>query len=68
MTPEQFAELVPGGIQPTDYRHLVQNDGTCSRCRKVIPDDDVPIIAWLHGGLTMLAYCEACCGEKPCAG
>jgi hypothetical protein len=66
MTPEQFAKIVPGGILPTDFRHFVTNDGSCSRCRKLVPEEQVPIIAWMHGGNTMLIYCDTCCGIKPC--
>lgn len=61
MTPEQLAQMIPGGIKPTDFRHVGTNDNTCSRCRKAVPEEQVPILLWLHDGNTMLIYCEDCC-------
>lgn len=59
--PDQF---VPGGILATDHWHIGRNDGTCSRCRKPVPDDDVPLRLWKRGGHDMLTYCEAYLGIK----
>lgn len=55
-----LTEIVPGGVLPTDYWHRVTNDGTCSRCRREVPDEDVPLRLWRHNGRDMLIYCEAC--------
>ena len=54
--------LVPGGIQPTDHLHVGTNDGTCSRCRKPIGDDEGPLLLWRRSGHDMYAFCERCCG------
>lgn len=56
--------LVPGGIKPTDYMHENTNDGTCSRCRKAVREEQVPIILWADGGGDMWIYCEDCLGMK----
>lgn len=69
LTPEQLTELrrripntslVPGGIQTTDHVHIDTNDGTCSRCRKAIGEDEVPLMLWSRGGRDMLIYCNDC--------
>lgn len=61
--------LIPGGVLPTDFVHHVTNDGTCSRCRRPIDDDDpdrgIPIMLWIgESGDDMLTYCEACTSEE----
>lgn len=57
-------DLIPGGIKPGDFVHVVTNDGTCSRCLR---DDDegVPLLVWLDppNNSRLLIYCEACIGE-----
>lgn len=53
-------DLIPGGILETDHWHLGTYDETCSRCRKPIPDHQVPLN--LYQGNSMLSYCEPCCG------
>ena len=55
-------KIIPGGVLETDHRHNFTNDNTCSRCRLEIPEDEVPIILWTHGGRRMLIYCEPCLG------
>lgn len=56
-----LSALVPGGIKPTDHRHHIINDGTCSRCRRSLREDDVPLMCWIgEGGADMLIYCEDC--------
>jgi hypothetical protein len=59
-----LAAMIPGGIKPTDHWHIRLNDGTCSRCRKEVPDDDVPLMLFgaadNEGDCDMLIYCEAC--------
>lgn len=58
--------LIPGGIKPTDHWHVRTNDDTCSRCRKEVPEEDVPLLLWSQDGENMLIYCEACLGvERP---
>ena len=48
-------------ILPTDHVHVGTYDETCSRCRKAIGEDEVPLLMWLPpDGDRMLAYCNAC--------
>lgn len=56
----RFEDLVPNGILPSDHVHLHVYDETCSRCRKPIPDHEVPL--QIFEGNAMLSYCEPCCG------
>lgn len=49
-------------ILETDHWHVGRNDNTCSRCRKPVPDDDVPIMVFANDGDRMLIYCEGCIG------
>ena len=66
MAQVHLTEIIPGGILPTDHWHRVTDDGTCSRCRQSVPDEDVPLRLWQNNGSDMLTYCEACLGvEKP---
>jgi hypothetical protein len=58
-SPYEISMFVPGGILATDHIHVKTNDGTCSRCRKVVPDDEVPLMFWLSGE-NMLIYCGTC--------
>lgn len=58
-----IAQLVPGGVLPTDRWHIDTNDGTCSRCRKEPPEHDVPLMFWSGEGDNMLIYCKACLGR-----
>lgn len=55
-------QFVPGGIKPEDHWHRRTNDGTCSRCRALIPEGDGPLLLWMNDGHDMLAYCEDCLG------
>ena len=55
-------KLVPGGILPSDVQMILTNDGTCSRCRKVIDQEEVPLRLWLRGGRDLYQFCECCCG------
>jgi hypothetical protein len=59
-------DIVPGGIRPSDYVHIVVNDRTCSRCRLPVPEDDVPLMLWSEKGADMclLIYCESCLEER----
>lgn len=60
--PLVIADVVPGGVRSTDFVHRVTNDSTCSRCRKVVPDEEVPVLIWFgDDGEDMLIYCEGCC-------
>jgi hypothetical protein len=55
-------QFVPGGIKPTDHWHRKTNDGTCSRCRALVPEDEVPLMMWSPDGQDMLIFCESCLG------
>ena len=55
-------DLVPGGVLPTDFCHVKTFDETCSRCRKAIPEDDIPLLLWIGDGENMYAYCRDCNG------
>jgi hypothetical protein len=59
------ATIIPGGIRPSDHWHRRTNDGTCSRCRREVPEDDVPLLLWRNDGHDMLAYCERCLNGLP---
>lgn len=55
--------IIPGGIRPSDRWHYVADDGTCSRCGKVPPDDDVPLLLWKKNDTNyMLRICSECMG------
>jgi len=59
-----IADIVPGGILPTDVWHVRTHDGSCSRCRSPIPEDEVPLLLWDEADTNrMLAYCHACTGR-----
>ena len=60
--PIDIAHLVPMGILPTDHWHRGKNDDTCSRCRREIGEDEVPLLLWANDGHDMLIFCEACLG------
>lgn len=55
---------LPGGILPSDHWFDQTHDDTCSRCRKPIPDTDVPLLLYAGRGSRMLAYCTKC-QERP---
>lgn len=61
--PMDISIFVPGGILATDHVHRMTNDGTCSRCRKRVPDEEVPVMFWLSGD-DMLIYCGDCLDGK----
>ena len=60
-----LAQLLPGGIWPTDRWHIEKNDGTCSRCRRDVPEGDVPLLVFAPAGHNALVYCERCLDGKP---
>lgn len=62
MTTLPIQAVVPGGIRSTDHWHRMTNDGTCSRCRREVPDDEVPLMFWFQNGHDMLIYCALCLG------
>ena len=64
MKPVSIEALVPGGVERTDVWHLGTDDGTCSRCRSMPPEDDVPLLIWSESGRNMLRYCEECLGTR----
>jgi hypothetical protein len=55
--------IIPGGIRPTDHWHIRRSDGTCSRCRREVPEKDVPLYLWKNDD--MLTYCERCLDGLP---
>ncbi len=63
MTTVPIEAFVPGGLRSTDHWHRGINDGTCSRCRREVPDDEVPLMFWSPDGEDMLIYCELCLGH-----
>jgi hypothetical protein len=59
--PLAIKHIVPGGVLPTDHIHRTTNDRTCSRCRKPVPEEEVPIMLWIGAsGDDLLIYCGAC--------
>jgi hypothetical protein len=59
-SPYEISMLIPGGVLVTDHIHRKTNDGTCSRCRKVVDDGEVPLMFFVGDGEDMLIYCTAC--------
>ena len=48
-------------ISPNDYVNYKTDDGKCSRCRKEIREDEVPLRLWsLLDPNIMMTYCESC--------
>lgn len=58
-------QLIPGGILPTDHWHIGTNDDTCSRCRRPIHEDEVPLMLWDDSRENMLIYCTTCLQGRP---
>lgn len=58
-----LGDLIPGGILESDHRHHITNDNTCSRCRRLVAENEVPLMAWVgEEGEDLLIYCSACLG------
>ena len=55
-----IADIVPGGILTTDHLHRETNDGICSRCAEIVPEDDFPLMLWTNGGSDLWIYCTRC--------
>lgn len=64
INPLTIEQIVPGGMRPDDHVHVETNDGTCSRCRRAVPEDDVPLTVWNDTAERMWIYCEACLGVQ----
>ena len=52
-------------IQPTDFKHIGHYDETCSRCRRKIREEEVPLLLWTDDNpegdkSIMWSYCEDC--------
>ena len=62
-----IASIVPGGIRASDHVHVGTNDGACSRCRRPIREDEVPIQLFIDNGHRMLIYCNGCDGSGEAA-
>ena len=60
MTTYDISTFVPGGIFKTDRLHHITNDDTCSRCRRPIREDEVPLMLWPNGGWDMYLFCNDC--------
>lgn len=55
---------IKANILPTDFVHYMTSDDTCSRCRRAIDEDEVPLRFWPASDTNkMLVYCEACSDE-----
>lgn len=63
MTRLTIDAVIPGGIRRTDHVHHITNDGTCSRCRKVPVEEEVPLMLWFTADTDMLIYCESCISD-----
>jgi hypothetical protein len=62
--PYAVSSLIPGGIRPGDFVHVETNDGTCSRCRRRILEDEVPLMLWDRTGRLLWIYCDDCTGAS----
>ena len=47
-------------IKPTHHVNYKTSDGKCSRCRRTIQDEEVPLLIWLYDPNRMLIYCDDC--------
>ena len=54
--------LIPGGILESDHAHVGTSDETCSRCRRPIRDDEVPLRCREGDGTVKWIYCDDCSG------
>lgn len=61
-TPFDDSGFLDGGIRASDHLHVGTNDDTCSRCRRAIREDEVPLMLWVNGGNDMYIYCNDCDG------
>jgi NAD-dependent SIR2 family protein deacetylase len=49
------------------HLHYITSDNTCSRCRRKIPDDDIPLRFWPKSDPRyMLIYCDDCIDHVIC--
>jgi hypothetical protein len=63
-SPIKIEKLVPGGILPSDRLHVGTYDETCSRCRKPIPEEQVPLLLWTNHGNDLFSFCCDCLGVE----
>lgn len=47
-------------IKQSDHINFETSDELCSRCRKPVRDDQVPLRVWSHDGKHMRIYCQCC--------
>lgn len=62
--------LIPGGVLDRDHIHAGGDDGTCSRCRRPIREDEV-LVRYCEGdgtGPCIWLYCDDCIGFGEGAG
>ena len=60
--------FLDGGIRVNDHLHVGTYDETCSRCRRAIREDEVPLMLWINQAHDMYAYCTDCDGMTPIQG
>jgi len=62
---DDIMKFIPGGITASDHCHEKTNDNTCSRCRRKIHDDEVPILLWSQkDNNRMWIFCNDCDGSQ----
>lgn len=51
-----------GRLRPTDVLFHMTHDGTCSRCREKVSEEEVPLMLWPQrgGGVDMYVFCGRC--------
>ena len=63
MTDMSLETFVPGGIQPSDHVYVIVSDNACSRCRREIREEEVPLMIWAgREGTFLWIYCDDCIG------
>ena len=56
-------------IAPDDHINYMTSDNKCSRCRRDIQDDEVPLRLWPESDTNfMYVYCEECSSNVLTAG
>lgn len=54
--------LIPGGIRASDHAHVGTSDESCSRCRRPLREDEVPLRCREGDGTVMWIWCDDCSG------
>lgn len=50
-------------IKESDHVNYMTSDEKCSRCRKDIDEDEVPLRLWAQDPNYMWIYCESCMND-----